>query len=518
MSGMIKNFITEAPGFAVLPPLDNNFKVGGGSVAVAACAVFASKGQVGKVITVNADSMEGLLGRPMPMNKGTDSEGLRQLDDALAKLQYCNVVRVLADDARFPSIALSSTKGDAAVTANHAYGTTLSLADGHWLQLFPVDGDPSINRRIKTADVDADKKRFSLTFEEQIQGEWTPIKGESFVVGVDVDDRNDSGLPAYLPVVLEENSACFRAEMAVDVDFTAVVETLEVAFVGGTNGGKPTADDWKAGWDLLKSPDIDFNLCFAAGNYDSTVIAHMIEIADGRLAQFRFDVPPWLNETAAKAWLTDANLESYQASCFHYPYKATDEWYGGKSVWGASGAATASKAVCLATPTGHAAVKGAHYTAAGPKRGLINRRGIEALHATGQLEPVMLVKARINPIAKGKVINDCLNIWHKENYLRFEHTTALLNDLCHEFLQAAAVVQFEPDGFTLTTLQELGDSICSKRVEAGAFVDPRNPDKDGKAPYRVTVKQVELDFMHVEFAYAETGVARRIAIQPRLMA
>lgn len=518
MSGMIKQYITEAAGFAVLPPIDNNYKTGGGSVAVGACVVVASKGEVGKIITVNSDNWEDKLGRPLPMNQGTKAEGLRHLKDALDKLQFCNVVRIAAADARFPSLALSTTKGTAPTKANHAYGTSLSVADGHWLQAYPIDGDPSTNRRMTISDIDTTKKRFRLSFEEKVLGEWTPIPAESFVVGVDVNDRDDSGLVAYLPVVLEERSARFRAEMATTVDFDAVVEALEITFEGGTNGGNPTVDEWKAAWDLLKTDDIDFNLCFAAGNYEPTAIAHMIKIADGRLAQFRFDVPPWLTETAAEAWLKDANLESYQASCSHYPYKATDEWYGGKSVWGASGGVTAAKALCLATPTGHAAVKGAHYTAAGPKRGTINRRGIEPLHVTGKLEPEALVKARINPIAKGKVINDCLNIWYKENYLRFEHTTALLNDLCHEFLQAAAIVQFEPDGFTMSTLQELGDNICKKRVEAGAFVDPRNPAKDGKAPYRVTVKQVEIDYMHVEFAYAETGVARRIAIQPRLMA
>lgn len=516
MSGMIAKFITDAAGIAVLPPIDNNFKTGGGSVAVGACVVIGGKGEIGKVMTVNANNFEQMLGRPLPMNQGTKAEGLRQLNDALEKLQYCNVVRVAAADARFPSIALSATKGSTPTRSNHAYGTTLTIGGGHWLQLFPIDGDPSIKRKVVVSDIDSVKKRFRLTFKEQVSGEWRNL--ESYVVGVDVDDRDDSGLSAYLPVVLEDKSARFRAEFGVDVNFDDVVEEIDVEFIGGTNGGEPTTQDWKDAWDLLKTDDIDFNLCFAAGNYEPTVIAHMIKIADGRLAQFRFDAPPWMTESAARDWLVAANIESYQASCFHYPYKATDEWYGGKSVWGASGAATAAKAVCLATPTGHAAVKGAHLTAAGAKRGKVNRRGIEPIHTTGKLEADALVKARINTVSKGVVINDCLNVWYKENYLRFEHTTALLNDLCHEFLQAAAVVQFEPDGFTRETLQELADGICKKRVEAGAFVDPRNPAKDGKAPYRITLKQVEIDFWHIEVAYAETGVARRIAIQPRLMA
>lgn len=515
MTGMISKFITEAAGIAVLPPIDNNYTTGGGDVAVGACAVIATKGPVGKITTVTADNWESVLGRPMPMNQGTKAEGLRHLKDALDDLQYCHVVRVVADDAKYPSISLR--KDGEATKASHTYSTTLSLADGHWLTIYPIDGDPSTNRRITIRDIDENTQRFNLVFEEMVGGEWQKIQGESFDVGVNVDDVDDSGLTAYLPSVLEERSARFRAEIASEVSFD-IIKACTEEFEGGTNGSEPTLDNWKDAWNLLKTDDIDFNLCFAAGNYDPSALAHMITIADGRLAQFRFDVPPWMTEEAARKWLEDANLESYQASCFHYPYKATDEWYGGKSVWGMSGGATAAKAKCFAQPTGHAAVKGAHYSAAGEKRGLVNRRGIEPLHLIGKLQPTELVDARINPVKKGKVIGDCLNIWRKKNYLRFEHTTAILNDLCHEFLQAASIVQFEPDGFVLENLQRLADKICKKRSEAGAFVEPRDPSKDGTNPYRITLKQVEIDFWHIEVAYAQTGVARRIAIQPRLMA
>ncbi|WFQ78124.1 hypothetical protein PXH59_00305 (plasmid) [Xenorhabdus sp. SF857] len=517
MSGMISKFVTQAAGISVLPPIDNNYTSNGGDTAVGACALISSKGPVGKIITVTANDWEEVLGRPLPMNQGTKAEGLRHLKDALDDLQCCYVVRVVPDDAKYPSIALPVPPEATAMKSAHSYGTSLSLASGHWLAVYPVDGEPSTKRRLVISDIDAKNQRFTLSFEEQISSEWQAITGESYVVGIDVDDVNDSGLTAYLPNVLEEHGSRFRAELATNTNFTAVKVCQEI-FEGGTNGSEPTVNNWKKAWDLLKTDDIDFNLSFAAGNYDPSVISHMISIADGRLAQFRFDVPPWLTEVAAKAWLEDANLESYQASCFHYPYKATDEWYGGKSVWGISGAATAAKSKCFATPTGHAAVKGAHFTAAGQKRGTINRRGIEPIYLTGKLQPTELVKARINPVSKGKVINDCLNIWYKQNYLRFEHTTAILNDLCHEFLQSAAAVQFEPDGFLPKNLQRLADETCKKRYEAGAFVEPRNPSKDGKNPYRITLKQVDIDYWHIEVAYAQTGVARRIAIQPRLMA
>ncbi|MFA0125779.1 hypothetical protein AB4400_30920, partial [Vibrio sp. 10N.261.48.A2] len=134
----------------------------------------------------------------------------------------CHVVRVVADDAKYPSIALPIAADGATAKSSHSYGTSLSLASGHWLAVYPIDGDPSIKRRMVISEIDADAKRFTLSFEEQISGEWLAMQGESYVVGVDVDDIDDSGLTAYLPNVLEERSGRFRAELATTVDFAVV--------------------------------------------------------------------------------------------------------------------------------------------------------------------------------------------------------------------------------------------------------------------------------------------------------
>jgi len=513
---MINRTLTNAPGTTVLQPIDNNYKIGGTTDTVAATVLEATKGRVGTPLYVTSENWEDKLGKPMPMRMGTRAEGLRHLKDALDQCYGAWVVVVKASDAKYPSISLADA-GGAASTSAHAFGADTDVAPGYWLQLYPVDGDPSGKRRVVIGDIDAATQRFTLHFEELIAGEWRAMDNESYRVGIDPDDRDDSGLTAYLPSVLEDRNSAFRANIADEIDFVADVKAVSEAFVGGTNGGIPTTQDYKDAWDLLKSDDYDFDEMMAAGCYDPVVIAHMSSIAAVRLAQYRFDAPPWMTEENAKPWIESLNLSDYMGDYIHYPYKATDEWYGGKSVWGGSGALVASKAICNATPTGRADVKGAHYARAGEKRGRINRRGIEPLHTTGQLSGNQRYEIRMNPADKGKVIGDVLTCWGQENYLRFEHVVAIMLDILRDFIQVASIAKFEPDGLTIELLQRLGKEVCEKRVEAEALVEPRDPERDGTSPYRIILKQRELDLWEVQVAFAPTGVGRRFALQPILM-
>lgn len=434
---MISNVITSAPGITVLRPIDNNYSVGGSTAAIGATVVYANKGPVGRPFKVNASNWQDILGRPLPMQAGRHAEGLRHLKDALDKCQWCEVVRAIGGDAKYPSVAFATDPETNAATNAHLFGSEVALGEGFWLAVWPIDGAPSTNRKVNITQLDTQRQRFLLQFTETVSGEDRAIPGESFEVGIDPEDVDDAGLSAYAPSVLEERSRSFRCKLALGAEFANVKE-MSVAFAGGTNGTLPNNDEWKAGWDLLKSDDISFNLTFAAGCYEGDVLAKAITVAEGRLAPFKFDCPPWQTETKAKKWLTDLNLESYMAQAIHYPYKALDEWFGGKSAWGASGSLVSSKALCLSTPTGHAAVAGAHYVPAGEKRGRINRRGIEPIHTIEKLPPEELVKARITPTDKGQIINDCLNLWYKENYLRFEHVVAILVDIERDFIEAAA--------------------------------------------------------------------------------
>ena len=523
--------VTQAPRIVVLRPVaDRTLSVPGSAAAILGTVVVADKGAVGVPLYVTRDSMQSVLGKPLPMSRGTNAEGLRQLDDALMECQYGCVVRAISAAARFPSITFPAT--GAPVKANHAYGTDVALSGTQWLAVFPKDGHPSTNRRVTIRDVDAESARFTLTLEEKQGSEW--VKLETFKqLGAKEDDTDDMGLPAYAPTVLESMSPYINCAISPNTNFTALeaastndVLVDGVVFEGGTNGGDPTTTEIKAAWDILKNSERTFNLAFAAGQYDPEVIRHADEICDDLLVQFRFDAPPYMTEAQVSEWIKALNLpNSYQASCLHYPYKATDKFYGRKSVWGVSGEATAAKARGYATPTGHADIPGVHFAAAGEIRGFISRSGIEPLHNTGKVsaEDKVEVKkgsrvvGRWNPVDQGKVIGDALTMYGLNNYLRFEHVVAIHNRIMHDCLTAARFAKFEPDGLTTGILTRLCNEVCQKYVDSGALVTPREVEVDGFDPFRVIITQLEIDLWKITIEFCPTGVFRRGAIQSVLI-
>ncbi|MET4696637.1 hypothetical protein [Endozoicomonas lisbonensis] len=530
---MIPSVVTAAPGVYVLPPIDNNFSLATDLSVTAATAVVMRRGEVGKPFTVTRANWQDKCGKPLPMSHGAEAEGMRHVKDALEGCDRVTLVRVIASDAKYPVIQLKPATGGGepagkkaqkkaqadkdmdVVTEALPYGNDVKLADGAILAVWPKDGDPSDNRRVVISNVDADKGRFSILFQEKISGEFVNIPNESFVAGLGEDDKDDENRTVYLPALLEERGSRFRAAVALNASVSSL-DKVEGEFAGGTNGGKPKADDFKKAWSMLGAPQLDIDLMFAAGQYDANVIADYLHIASGKLAQFRYDIPPALTEKAAIEWIRDAQINNYLCQGYHYPYRANDEWFGGKSIWGVSGTATAGKGRCLTAPTGRVDVRGAHFTNAGDNRGVVGRRGVEPLHYTDQVEPAELAAARINPVNNGAVIGDCLTTWNAENYLRFEHVGAVLNDISHEFVKAARIVKFEPDGLTEGALLDMCRDICDARVQSGALVTPRNPE-DGDEPYQIMIEQVELDLWQVTIAVCVTGVGRRIAMQPILI-
>ena len=102
----MKNTITNAADITILSVIDATEKTGGGPVSVGATVVQAPKGAPNKVLKVLASDWRDILGKPYPKKEGgVKMEGLRHLADALIDCDYVNVVRVLASDALFPSIA-----------------------------------------------------------------------------------------------------------------------------------------------------------------------------------------------------------------------------------------------------------------------------------------------------------------------------------------------------------------------------------------------------------------------------
>ena len=571
----MKSTITNAAEITVLTPIDNTLSTGGGLVSVGATVVESPKGWPFSVIQVTGTTMVDKLGKPFHPKVGTKAEGMRQLYDAARECQYVNVVRVVADDAKFPvhSLRLVNDKsawvtgtaykvGDKvtidsgtnsiiclvahtsgvtepdfaslgtdweAYTGNQlekdaqAYDTTIAVGPEYIFVLYPKDGDPSVNRSVKIT-VDAPNKRFTFSFyDKDSLGNTYLMYGKSFEVGINAEDVDDMGLPAYIETVLEQNTD-FRCDFNDTLTWDQIVSSLAAystaqTFTGGTNGGVPTTANWTAAWDIFRNETFPANLMFAAGNYEEDVLANCIEIAELRHTSFFYDVPGYMKHTAAISWHTAAGLESRQAAAYYCPFTANDPWYGGRAAWGASGEAAASCARGDANYTG--TIPGIHFSPSGINRGRLNRTGIKPIFEDDKLDRDALYDSRINPVISGQnggaIIDDCLSVYLKRSYLRFIHVNRILNYIDHRFLEAASYAKFEPDGLTRDKLTELVSQILDDLVTSGALVPPRYPELDGTEPYVLTVEQKEIDLWLVTWDICVTGVARRIAGQPRLV-
>lgn len=474
------------------------------------------------------------------------------------------------------TIAGATTPGGAIAADAHAYGTALSLGAGACLQIWPIDGDPSVNRGIKITNVvnlltepwaintaykvndvlpvtggrlicitnvtggteptmavpGAKWKvyngqydgRFNITFYDTTTAGVSYVLEGPYLVGLNPDDKDDTGRPAYVETVMEQQSKRFRCNFDESLTWSQVVSELRsiqalglVSFTGGTNGGTPTTEDWNRAWDLLRNETYQVNHMFAAGNYEADVLANCIDIANKRRCSFDFDVSPNYTPSQAEAWVLGLGLESNNAGITYCPVSANDPFYGGKTVWGASGEAVAAYAKGEKTFTG--SFPGVHYAPAGIYRAVLGRTGCVPLHEDA-IDRDAFNDARINPIVADQnglaVIDDSLTLWFKQDYLRFKHVVNIDNYLAWRMLEAFAYAKHEPDGLSKRKLTKLGKEILNDAVTAEALVKPRDP-ADGTEPYILTVEQVEIDLWLVQYDYCPTGSARRIAGQPRLI-
>ncbi|WP_028325815.1 hypothetical protein [Desulfatirhabdium butyrativorans] len=425
------------------------------------------------------------------------------------------------------------------VTDAIAYGTEISTASGYIGTIYPVDGDPGVNRSFTITNIDAVKKRFTIKFYD-IDETGTEYLLEYWTVGVDPSDKDDMGRSVFIETLLEERSSRFRCDWNTDVDWDDAFDTITAiaglqtkpAFAGGTNGGTPTTQDWISAWDMFRNEQVLAYLMFMAGNYTEDVIANAIDIAEIRHTMLFFDVPPYLDSGSAITWLTSASLSSRLAAAYYCPLAAKDAWYGGKTVWGASGAAVAACALGDANFTGD--TPGVHYSPAGINRGVLSRTGVELLFPDDVIDRDALYDARINPVIingnGSAMIDDALTVWPKANYSRFVWVNRIANYIDHQFLEMAGYMEHEPDGITYRGLYKGMKSILDKLVTAGALVSPRTDSGGDQAytvtvaqsttdsnPYVFTVEQPEIDRWLVTWSFCPVGSARRIVGQPILI-
>lgn len=513
---MIKNTITNAADISVLRLVDNNYKVGGGPASVSGTVVVASKGAINQVLKLNNDNWQAKLGRPLPSSTGLGSEGLRHLSEAAEDASYLQVVRVVSDDFRYPSLSIGAL--GVATLSSHAPDAEILADEESVMTFFIKDGDPSTDRKIEVSGTDTAENRFTVTLWGKDSANEDYVI-ESHTGSLDEDARNDMGAPIFIESLLE--SASERIGVVIGgLGIAALVDVIKTALTGGTNGTYPTAENFKKAWDLLADDSVYLTNIFQAGNYDPIVIAYAAKIAKDRYIQHFFDAPPYLNRADAKAWVEDTAIQGRMNVCLHGALTATDPWYGGKGLWGFSGTAAAARARANANFKG--AVPGVYYTIAGTKRGIVNRRGVKPLFPGDTLNKDDFYDARINPIIAndsgvGVYIGDSLACHFEQNYKRFEWITSLDNHITHLFVEGASYAKFEPDGLTQTILEDIMEGIFEPLVTAGAVVPPRNPDVDGEEPYRIRIRQAEIDLWMVEWDYCPVGAARRIAGQPTLI-
>lgn len=575
----MKNVITNAAEITVLSPIDNNYKTGGGPVSVGGCAVMATKGRPFFIheITGSGSGQEDTFGKPLP-KKSPGMEGLRHLSEAAKECNWVNAVRVVNQkEYRYPSLSFlffqekgdwdaetDYTAGDVVTSGGKSFIAMQDVAasetlpaegtgdwlvfngpveadshkhnesvlvgdDGYFLVVYPIDGDASLRRSVRIQDVDKENHRFKLSFWD-VDETGEEYELETHLVGINEDDKDDMGRPAYIETVLETQSKRFRCDFLEGMEWEElepVLLTLEdkkatpqsFAFEGGTGGGEPEAEDWLKALELFRRESLPLNLLFAAGIQDQDLLVRMAEIADDRHIAFFFDVPAYLPQESALEWLKDMGLKSRHARAYYAPFEASDPWRGGKCVWGVSGAMAAAKARGNAIFTKN--VPGVHYSPAGEKRGYLTRTGVACLFPDENLNRDTMYTARLNPVipmtSGGACADDDMVQHFQENYLRFGWINDVLDYIDQRFVEAARVAKFEPDGLTRDVLYDLMKAIMDDLVTSGALVTPRDPSEDGDQPYIITITQVEIDLWHVEWAVCITGAARRIAGQPRLI-
>lgn len=531
-----------------------------GGLSVFAGVVISRRGQPGKVLQVTSANYETVLGEPIHPRLGAAFEPIRHVERA-TKGGTGGVVRVCAPDMKIPGIAiaagthaayaddsvavasialsdsslevsegdsisveLAEAEGGPALQASgvtFAPNTTPVLPEGTSILIYVKDGDASANRYI-TTEVEEDSDLFTLSlYETSTDGSVTLL--ESHQASLNVDARTDMGEYAWLPTILENGSTRLAAlasnnaeeELAgIEFDLSATY------FVGGSDGDfdKITSKEYLAALKVLENSPFTFTALLSLGCYDPTVLAALNSLAEDVRVDMFYDVKgSQLAEKAIEEAQGHGLGGSHQPCRYYFPYTCRDTATSMNVVFGISCDAFVAKAkgVALVSDVG-----GWHYSPAGASRGVISRQNITPIANLDTIDREAFVKARINPVtvdSSGNVIiDDALTTYSKQNYLRFQHVSSLMNAIARGFYDIAQAVKHEPDGVTQKSLTDGMTDLLDRFFAADALVTPRDTSQ-GTEPYVLIVKQLEIDLWQVEWAVCPTGSARRIIGKPILM-
>lgn len=471
--------------------------------------VIARKGEPNKVHKLNADNWMQAHGKPFHSREGIHAESLRHLADAV-KGGTVYTVRVMPGDAKMPVLTVSDK-----VTASAAsYGAEPTLAEKDILAVYLIDGDNEHERKVQIEAVPEDeygKGFYAITLTE-INDDSQEIQLERIIVSLNPSAKGVDNLPAFIEDKLVQASQRLRAvvNMAKLPTFKSMTKT---AFAGGTSGdySKIGAADYDKAIKLFKSQKPRIDVVMAGGCYIDSVLKNLRDLADSFNVDLLYDVEPNLSFADAAKRNIALAMNSEYASGYHFPFKATDPFYGGHAVWGLSGFAFAAlaKGVSLKSPTG-----GWHYTPAGEDRATIDRTGVKMLENTGELNEQAFVKARLNKLGVNTsgqwMIDDALTTRVKQDDLRFKNIATVSNKIGRDFVDIANQLKHSPDEETKDGLSRLLKRMFDGFVASECLV--------GDTPYTFSFEQLEKDLWEVEWEINVSGSARRTVGKPALMA
>lgn len=501
---------------------------GAGGLSSFAGLVLSTRGPVNRVIRVTADNFESVLGTPLHPRSGQSFEPYRHVQTAvLGGAGY--LVRVPATGMMVPAISLSvgvaaDGKTSTIVATNSAFaaGSTPVLPDGAFALFYVDDGDASKDR---TFSLEADSLTaglYNLTL-NQVASDGSITTLETQQVSFDTNATTDMGETAYATSALENNNSRLRVLLSNDAlakSLKAALSIKSLAFFGGTDGDftKVTTADYSKALGVLIKSQANFTAILSLGCYDATTIIALQTLAANCRVDMFYDLKGAQTADAAIKEAKSHNLGGEHMACrYYFPYSAKDSYSGMSVVYGISCDAfvAKSKGIALVNDVG-----GYHYAPAGVSRASLNRTNIAVLPNLDEIDLEAMYDARINTVAisgDGTVfIDDSLTTYGKNNYLRFQHISSLMNAIGRNFYDIATELKHEPDGITQAGLTDAISDLLGRFYAAGALVTPRDTSQ-GKEPFVVSVTQLDIDEWQVTWQVCPTGVSRRILGKPILM-
>lgn len=502
--------------------------VGAGGASAFAGLVLSTRGGINRVLSLTADNFTSVLGKALHPRTGAAFEPYRHVQTAVLGGNG-NVVRVPAPGMMIPAVTLqmlasADGKGTTFKVSNTAFaaGSTPTVPAGSFGMIYVDDGDASVNRKVQIVPDTQNTALYDLNLVET-GSDGVDVLVESLQVSFDPEARNDMGQTAFISAALENNNSRLRAVLSSDAlaqSLKATVTADYTPFIGGTDGDftKVTSNDYAKALAVLKKSQANFTAILALGCYDApTLIALNQYAADCRVDMF-YDVKGAQNSTDAIKEAKGHNLGGqHTAARYYFPYSSMDSYSSTNVVYGISCDAFVAKAkgVALVNDVG-----GWHYSPAGTSRGVLNRSGISVLPNLDDPDMEAMYAARINCVSVTRAgdvyIDDSLTTYGKENYLRFQHISSLLNAIARDFYAIAADLKHEPDGITQDGLTSAMTNLLERYYAANALVTPRDASQ-GKEPFIVNVQQLDIDKWQVTWSVCPTGTSRRIVGTPVLL-